>query len=111
MNINQNIERYFKSFVDQERPFDFFKGLATYLDYVFSVPVLKKEFDKQLAERRVLYKEIEDAEKRTREELGQTKAKLLTLIKKTGLDIKSFVRYQTRAFNENADIIEEMDAY
>ena len=50
MNITQNLERNYKVFIDRERPFYFFKGLAEYLDYVFSVPNLKEVFEKESLE-------------------------------------------------------------
>ena len=108
MNITQNLERSFKVFVDQEKPFDFFKGLIQYLEYVFSIPILKKVFDKQMDERRILYKQIEDIEKKSRKELDQAKSKLLSLIKKTKIDTKTFVRHRTWPYD--ADILHELDA-
>ena len=112
MNTKQNLEHSYKTFIDRKQPFDFFKGLAEYLEYIFSVPILKKEFDKQLAERRVLYKQIEVLENKTRQELDQAKEKLFALIKKIKVDIVSFNRYQTWAFpSGETNILQEMEAY
>jgi len=111
MNITQNLERSYKSFIDREQPFDFFKGLAEYLDYVFSVPELKQVFDQQLDERRVLYKQIEETERKTRQELDKAKKKLLTLIKKTGVDVASFERYLTYSINDKTALLQELEAY
>ncbi|MDO8557275.1 MAG: hypothetical protein Q7R98_02315 [Candidatus Jorgensenbacteria bacterium] len=107
----QDLERIYDGFINHEQPLTFFKGLHEYLDYIFSVPELKRVFDQQMGERTVLIKQIESLEKETRRELDQAKTKLITLIKKTKVDEMSFLRYLTHSINDKTTLLQELEAY
>lgn len=110
--IVQNLEREYDIFINKEQPLPFFKGLAGYLKHALSVPALKKIFDEQMAERRILINQIEEAEKKTRGEMSRVKTKLLAIIKKDKIDVGSFKRNATTSFpGDNTTILQELEYY
>lgn len=109
--IYGNLERSYQLFINSDRPLSFFKGLADYLEYVLGVPELGQVFDQQMDQRRVLYKRIEESEKKTMKELALAERKLVSLINKMGVDVASFERYQTAPFHEKTTILEELESY
>lgn len=112
MKHTENLERSYILFIEKEKPFDFFKGLISYLDYIFSTPILKKEFDKQLEERRVLYKQIEDLEQNIRKELHGVKVSLFNVIKKNKINPEFFKRHRTTFISDNStNLIQEIESY
>lgn len=64
----------------------FFKGLAEYLEYVFTVPELKKVLREQMEERNQLYVKVAKLEEQSLKELDEAKIKLLKLIEKLKVD-------------------------
>ena len=107
----QSLERLFDDFIDQEEPYGFFSGLATYLEYVLSEALLAKVFEDQLAERRALYEDIESTENEIRKELDDTKKKLIAVMRKRKLDVSTFERFATTQFYEGTDLIREISIY
>lgn len=109
--IAQHLERSFESFVDHQMPMPFFKGLAEYLEYLFTVPELKAVFREEMEERNELYRKAQKLEEKTLREIAGVKAELLQIIRKCGVDIKSFRRFNTWAIRGDLDILEEMEAH
>lgn len=108
----QNLENYHRTFINQERPLPFFNGLADYLTFVLSMPILKQIFDEQMTERRALVRQVIEAEKETRVEMDQAKKKLFTIIKKANIDVGSFERYATSPFpGDDTNILQELKSY
>ncbi|MEK7576146.1 MAG: hypothetical protein AAB482_00455 [Patescibacteria group bacterium] len=111
MNIAKNLEYNYSTFINRESPFEFFKGLAAYLEYALSEPALKKVFDEQLNERRILIKEIEILEGKIRMELDEAKNTLVNIIQKNKIDIALFNRHQTRSFPDDTNILQELESF
>lgn len=109
ITITQNLERSYGLFIDREDTLSFFKGLAEYANYVFSVPILAAVVDEQMAERDTGYKKLEALEKQAEAELHKVKKKLLSAVKRNGVDTTTFKRHQT--FNTLPDILKELEAF
>jgi hypothetical protein len=110
-NIAQNLERYYDFFIAREDPLDFFRGLYEYLDYAFSVPTLKEIFDEQLKERNLYYTNIENYEEKAISEMEEAKHKLLKSIKKLGVLLLPFERFNTIAIPPFEDFFKHLEAY
>ena len=112
--IEQNLERLYKTTLDQEQLLAFFKGLGEYLKYVFKTPVLKEIFDKQIAERNIRYETIKKIEQKAEKEMRNALKEILSIIKDISIDTKSFERF-TVFFNPIAgfpvNIMEELEAF
>src|SRR5690242_16466651 len=85
----QMLERNYDSFISREQPFAFFKGLADYLDYVFTAN-LKAVFDEQMEERDALYSRMQSFEDQALTEVLSAKDILLKAIKRSKIDTSEF---------------------
>ncbi len=106
--VSENLDRRFQSFISNEQPFYFFKGLSEYLAYALATPILKAVVNAQLAERDARYAEIAGLEEKAVTEMQQAKTKLLAVVEKTGMDTKSLRRIRAMS---DANLIEELNAY
>lgn len=112
VNITQNLQRYFESFIENKEIFPFYKGLADYLDYVFSVPQLKNVFADEFGERNAEYQKLYELEEKSIQELKKVKSKLLSVIKKKKVDVAKFTRYATMVFpRDDMTMVDELEAY
>jgi len=94
MNADQQqLEKIYNNFINYEQPFDFFKGLAGYLEYIYSVPKLKSSFDKRMEERNIHYRKIEKLEEKIGQEFNDSQQKIIGLIKRKNIDTSKFQRY------------------
>jgi len=110
-SVGKNLERLYKPIETESRPYEFFKGLAIYLEYIFSRVIPRSLFNDQMAERCKLYLEIEETEKKARKELNDVKSRLIGIIEKNNIDVKTFKRNSTWAFNDNTTILEEFESF
>jgi len=81
-NVIEILEKQYQSFINQERNWNFFLGLADYVKFITKSPDFKQALNK-IKESRV--KEIEIIEKLDKEavnELQKIKQKILKIIKK-----------------------------
>jgi hypothetical protein len=107
--ISENLDRRFQSFVSNEQPLAFFKGLERYFDYARSQPILNAVIAAQIAERDTKNAQILRLEEKAVVEMREAKIKLLAVIEKTGTDTNSFRRF--RLHSDTANIIVEMGAF
>lgn len=109
--IEKNLERLYKTALEQENELDFFKGINAYINYVVETPILKAVVDEQMAERAGRYEKVEQAEKMAVEEMLASKDRLLAIIKKHKIDTSNFVRNSTFAHEPYTDIVVELGAF
>lgn len=109
--ISKNLDRHFQSFIGNERPFAFFKGLAEYLEYMSSTLELKKVVDSNMAEREARYFAVLKLEQQVLTEAEAAKEKLLSVIKKKRIDTSTFKRLSPFTFPELQDPTKELEAY
>lgn len=91
-DVKEGLERRFNLFIGRETPYAFFFGLADYINYVLSIPKLKKVVTDEFAKRDSEYEEIEKLENQSAREMRQAKEKLLGIIKSKKIDPRSFSR-------------------
>jgi len=107
----ENLDRIYRSFIDKERPIDFYKGVKQYLDEVYSFDLFKKEFDKQLTIRGNLYKSIFEKELLIREEIQKLIVFLIKIIEKNDIDTSRFQRNYSFSISDDTDILKEIQSY
>lgn len=98
-------------FIDEKQRLSFCKGLAEYIDYIKKTSPYKEAFAEQINEYEKLDIKIMELEDKTLKEMIDAKNKLLKIIKKNKIDIKTFQRLQTFGFDDTTDLIEEFDMY
>ncbi|MDO8430176.1 MAG: hypothetical protein Q7S73_02315 [bacterium] len=110
---NEDLERIYKSFIDDQRPFEFFKGVAEYLDYIFGVPSLRVIFTKQLEKRNAEYEQGQKLEKLAITEIRNAKHKIEKIFKKRKVDTKTLKRFETHSplDDYNFGIMQEWEDY
>lgn len=101
-NVIENLERYYQSFINQEREWDFFLGLADYVKYVLETPETNEILEFVLQKRVDAEKDVKKYEIRVIKEIKQAKEKLFKIIKDKkisykGLDeeIKEYLEYES----------------
>lgn len=112
MEIQNSLERYYKSCVERTDPLAFYKGLKEYLDYVFATPDLKEAFEYHLKERNNLYIKYLSREKATIKEMKVAANTLLRKVKETGVNPDEFeiqIVGPMRPFYNN--LVEELIAH
>lgn len=112
-NISENFERSYQLFLNRQQPLDFFNDLAGYLDYVFSVPLLKEVFTKQLERRNSLYEQKWKLEKQAMAEIREVKQKIEKILKKRKIGPKELKRFRTSPILPHVDlnIMQEWEEY
>jgi len=109
--IIENLERVYKNFIDEKAPLIFVRGLAEYINFAKTTTPFGEVFADQMAERRVLIIEINQVVLKEREELDTAKMKLLSILKKSKIDVSSFERFATWHFREGTTILEELESF
>ena len=79
--IIDNLERYYKGFIDQPDDYGFFYALFGYVNYILETPALKKITDEVMKKKQEEYDKLAGLEKKSLQELTQAKKKLLKIIK------------------------------
>lgn len=112
-NISENLERSYQLFLNRQQPLDFFNDLAGYLDYVFSVPLLKEVFTKQLEVRNAKYEQKWKLEKQAMAEIREAKQKIEKVFKKRKIDTDTLKRFRTSPLFTNSDpgIMQDWEDY
>jgi hypothetical protein len=111
MNIIQNLERNYKLFIDTKEPFSFFKGLAEYLEYIHSVPKLKKVFNEYIEERNKQYRKIEKLEDKIEQEFNDSRQKIIYIIERKKIDTNKFQRYVTFPSFDTENVFKEFEDF
>ncbi len=106
--VSEHLERRFQSFISNEQPLGFFKGLSEYVTYVLATPSLKTVIDAQIAERDARYAQIAELEEKAVAEMREAKEKLLAVVEKTGMDTTTLQRIGSMS---GGNLIEELNAY
>ena len=109
--VLQNLERLYKTAIDEEKPFAFYKALEAYFEAVLKEPTLKKVVDQQIKERNDIYEKIDEIEVKAQKEMRLAKDKLLSFIKKNSVNTANFFRLNTMALPPFTDIALELEAY
>jgi len=110
-NARENLIRNFDAFILMEQPLAFFKGLAGYVNFASKSSPYKEIFIGQTSEYEKLNDKIMGLEDKSLKESVKARDELISIIRKQGLDIKTFKRVQTFSFNDDTDLIQEFDAY
>lgn len=95
MNTVQKFEQNYKLFIDSEDPLTFFRGLGQYIQYIYSIPKLKKAFNNRIEERNRQYRKIEKIQTKVEQEIKNAQEKIVKVIKVKKLDTTKFQRYVT----------------
>jgi hypothetical protein len=113
--ISQNLTDRYNDFIGKVRPWDFFMGLANYLEYVHATPALKKVVEEQVAIRDAEFAEIERLEEQSSNEFREAWKQLMTIVEKHKLDVSTFTAYTsaipTPPGRALETIVEQMEAY
>lgn len=109
--IEKNLERLYKTALEQADNLEFLKGVNTYTNYALETPILKEVIDNQMAERADRYEKIDQAEKQAEKEMLASRDKLLAIIKDKAVDTSNFARHSTFAFEPYTDIVAELGAF
>jgi len=86
-SVINTLDRYFKAFQDQKRDWDFFIGLADYMNLLDEIPEIKDITEKFKEAEEKMIDRIQDAEKPAIEEV---KAVYLKMLKKNKTGRKRF---------------------
>lgn len=109
--MENKLDRIYNSFIGLEDPLNFFRGLGEYLEYVNSVPSLKKAFDGQIETRNKLYRKIEKSETKIEQEITEAQQELLKIIEDNKVDTSQFKRYTTFPALNTTNIFDEFQDY
>lgn len=109
--VVKNLERLYKTAIEEENPFAFYKALEVYIESVLDTPILKKVVDEQIKERNDLYEKIDRAEIESQKEMRKAKDKLLAFIKKNSVDTSNFFHLNTFFMSSNTDVVSELEQY
>lgn len=101
-NVIKNLERYYQSFVGQEREWEFFLGLADYVKYVLETPETNKILESIVQKRLNAEKKVKKYERKVIKETKQAKEKLFKVIKNKKISyesldgqIKEYLEYES----------------
>lgn len=92
-SISQTLTDRYNAFIAKARPWDFFMGLADYLEYVLTTPSLKKVVDEQVAARDAEYQEIARLEEQSSQEFLEAWQRLTSIATKHKLDVGTFTAF------------------
>jgi len=84
-DVIEILERYYKSFIDQQNPWNFFKGLSDYVGYIDETEELKPHVFKLVKKKEKDFAFFKRIEKNTLKELDKSKQKLLDIIKSNNI--------------------------
>jgi len=111
MDKIQILEQKYHSLTGEKDLLYFCKSLASYIDYIESTQPFKALLEKHVAEYDKHIQDIDKIEAKVLNEMVEVRDHLFSVVKKRKLDVKTFKRYQTFAFNERTDLFEEFEGY
>jgi len=85
-NVIENLERFYKSFVDQKKDWPFFTNLSDYLNYISEMPDLQKIVSGIMKKKHIEDNKLEELERNAIGELEFIKGKILKIVKDCKID-------------------------
>src|SRR3989344_4824648 len=110
-SIAENLERYFKTSMDQPQPMQFFACLADYVRYILETPTLKKIADKVLQMKNDEYDELHKLEVKSLEELGEAKKHLLKAVSDANIPRDVFKTRWAFTPGVSESLLDDFDLY
>ena len=84
--IFDNLKQIYQSFSERANLYEFFVGLADYVNYILETPDLKEIVDDVMKKKEAEYEKLAQLEEKSLQELRETKKKLLKIIKDNNIN-------------------------